>query len=306
MTELKADVTVAAAPIRDAALRKRPDTPEGSGETSEAKGALAQVMESPRDAGVVEGPRDAGPDGSAPEPVPTRRGPAAKNETPPAPEPSLSERVADRPGEGARPPKAEGFGEHLEALFRAVFTPNCASLEVAKAKDGDAAVVTVDWKKARCGDFSKNVSLRRDGKNLTLPWQGVESQKPGQVRFTARDQVGKGPHQYTLRFPSNPTANRLAPVLMVKDYLSFAVRILLAFGLIFELPILISFLAIAGIVDYRQLIRFARYFFVVAVIIGAMLTPPDVVTQLLLAAPLMVLYGLSVVVAYIFGERPSE
>jgi sec-independent protein translocase protein TatC len=91
---------------------------------------------------------------------------------------------------------------------------------------------------------------------------------------------------------------------MVKDYLSFAIRLIIAFGLIFELPIFISFLAIAGIVNYRQLIAFFRYFFVISVIAGAILTPPDVVTQLLLAAPLMLLYALSIVVAYLFGERP--
>ena len=93
---------------------------------------------------------------------------------------------------------------------------------------------------------------------------------------------------------------------MLKDYLSFAVRLILAFGLMFELPILITFLSMAGIVNYKQLIKFFRWFIVLAVLFGAMLTPPDVITQLLLATPLVLLYLISIVVAYIFGPKPDE
>ena len=66
------------------------------------------------------------------------------------------------------------------------------------------------------------------------------------------------------------------------------------------------FLALAGIVNYRQLIHFFRYFLVLAFVIGAVLTPPDIITQMLLAAPLIVLYAMSVGFAYAFGERPSD
>jgi sec-independent protein translocase protein TatC len=92
---------------------------------------------------------------------------------------------------------------------------------------------------------------------------------------------------------------------MVKDYLSLSVRILLAFGIIFELPIFISFLSIAGIVNYKQLLSFSRYFLVISVVVGAMLTPPDVITQVLLALPLMVLYFASILVAYFLGPKPD-
>jgi sec-independent protein translocase protein TatC len=93
---------------------------------------------------------------------------------------------------------------------------------------------------------------------------------------------------------------RLAPMLMIEDYLSFAVRLLLAFGLVFELPILITFLAMAGIVDYKQLFRFSRHFIVFAFVIGAVLTPPDALTQIMMAVPLIALYFLSIAVAYAF------
>ena len=192
----------------------------------------------------------------------------------------------------------------FESLLRRILTTDCATFEAASSKTGESALLTVAWLKARCGEFSKVVVLHRDGRRLAPIWNGVAADRPGIWTYTTEDKANPGTHNYEIKYPSNPNADRLAPVLMVKDYLSFAVRILLAFGLIFELPILISFLAIAGIVNYRQLIRFFRYFFVVAVLIGAMLTPPDVITQVLLALPLMVLYGISILVAYLFGGGP--
>ena len=66
-----------------------------------------------------------------------------------------------------------------------------------------------------------------------------------------------------------------------------------------------GFLAYAGIVNYKQLLKFSRWFIVLAVIFSAMLTPPDVITQILLAAPLVILYFISVLVAYFVGERPG-
>lgn len=95
----------------------------------------------------------------------------------------------------------------------------------------------------------------------------------------------------------------LAPVLMVEEYLSFAVRLLFAFGLVFELPILITFLAIADIVDYKQLFKFSRYFIVFSFVIGAVLTPPDVLTQMMMAVPLILLYFLSILVAFLFRPK---
>ena len=88
------------------------------------------------------------------------------------------------------------------------------------------------------------------------------------------------------------------------DYIDFVTHMLVAFGVAFELPVLAFFLSIAGIVDYKQLIKFFRYFIVVAFVISAVLTPPDPLSQLLLAIPLCGLYGVSILVAYIFGRKP--
>ncbi|MBN2803697.1 MAG: twin-arginine translocase subunit TatC [Deltaproteobacteria bacterium] len=111
--------------------------------------------------------------------------------------------------------------------------------------------------------------------------------------------------QYTLETYSNGS-KKLIPVLMVKDYLDFAVKLLLAFGLVFELPILIFFLAYAQIVDYVQLIKFGRWFIVLSVVLAAILTPPDVVTQLLLAAPLIFLYYISILVVFIMNKTEKK
>jgi sec-independent protein translocase protein TatC len=95
----------------------------------------------------------------------------------------------------------------------------------------------------------------------------------------------------------------LTPTLMMGEYFGLVWRLLLAFGLVFELPLVVVFLAMAGLVNHRSLWRFNRYFIVVAFVLGAMLTPPDVITQAMMSAPLVVLYNLSILFAWIFERR---
>jgi sec-independent protein translocase protein TatC len=90
----------------------------------------------------------------------------------------------------------------------------------------------------------------------------------------------------------------------VGKYIDFVTHMLIAFGVAFELPVLAFFLSIAGLVNYKQLIKFFRYFIVLAFVISAVLTPPDPLSQLLLAIPLCGLYGISILVAYFFGRKP--
>jgi sec-independent protein translocase protein TatC len=91
----------------------------------------------------------------------------------------------------------------------------------------------------------------------------------------------------------------VAPQIRISEYLTFASRMLLAFGVTFELPVVTFFLARLGIVTHRLLLGMGRYAIVVIFIVAAVLTPgPDVASQLLMAAPLLVLYGLSIVVAW--------
>jgi sec-independent protein translocase protein TatC len=94
---------------------------------------------------------------------------------------------------------------------------------------------------------------------------------------------------------SSPKAQ---PTIMVGDYIDFVTRMFIAFGATAELPILVLFLSIAGLITHRHLIKFFRYFIVVAFVIAAVLTPPDPMSQILMAIPLIGLYGVSIGVAY--------
>lgn len=91
----------------------------------------------------------------------------------------------------------------------------------------------------------------------------------------------------------------------INDYLEFVSRMLIAFGVAAELPVLVFFLSVAGLITYRHMLKFFRYFLVLDFIVAAVITPPDMMSQLLLAIPLALLYGVSIIVAWIFGRRPT-
>jgi sec-independent protein translocase protein TatC len=85
----------------------------------------------------------------------------------------------------------------------------------------------------------------------------------------------------------------------IQEYLDLTRDSMLAFGAIFEMPLLIYFLAMVGLVTHRGLWKFSRWFIVLAFIIGAILTPgPDVVSQLMMALPMIVLYNVSILLAW--------
>ena len=96
----------------------------------------------------------------------------------------------------------------------------------------------------------------------------------------------------------------LEPMITYREYFSFAVNMSLAFGLCFELPIVILLLATLGIVTPEFLRRYRRHALVLCVVAGALLSPGDLVwTTLLLAAPLYLLYELSVVLTVFVYRR---
>jgi len=92
----------------------------------------------------------------------------------------------------------------------------------------------------------------------------------------------------------------------LSDYFSFATKMLFAFGLVFELPLVAVFLARIGLIDHKFLNRNRKYALILIFTLAAIFTPPDVVSQLMLAGPLWVLYEVSVLLAWIFRQRPSE
>lgn len=87
------------------------------------------------------------------------------------------------------------------------------------------------------------------------------------------------------------------------EVFGFSTRMLLAFGTGFELPVVVFFLALAGIVEPRRMLAGTKYFVLVAFIVGGVLTPPDPLSQSLLAGPLIVLYLLGVGAAYLFVPK---
>jgi len=98
----------------------------------------------------------------------------------------------------------------------------------------------------------------------------------------------------------------LAPMLSMGGYLSFATKLLFAFGMVFELPIIIFFLARIGVVDYKWLAAKRKYALVIGFVIGAILTPPDVFSQTALALPFILLYEIGIWVARFFGKKKTE
>lgn len=95
----------------------------------------------------------------------------------------------------------------------------------------------------------------------------------------------------------------LKPMISVKEYLSFAIKLLLAFGLSFELPVLIFFMAKIGVVNSKMLGKNRRYAILIIFVAAAILTPsPDAFTQIIMAVPLMGLYEIGIFVAK-FAEK---
>jgi len=95
----------------------------------------------------------------------------------------------------------------------------------------------------------------------------------------------------------------IIPQIRITEYLSFVMKLALVFGLVFEMPVGCYFLARLGLVTHTWLIEKLRYATVVIFIVAAILTPPDVASQIMLALPLMVLYGFCIIIAYFVGKN---
>ncbi|MGB3750844.1 MAG: twin-arginine translocase subunit TatC [Arcobacteraceae bacterium] len=92
----------------------------------------------------------------------------------------------------------------------------------------------------------------------------------------------------------------------IGKYVSFFTKLLFGFGIAFELPVFTFFLAIIGVVTDRTLKDFFKYAVVLIFVASALLTPPDILTQFLMAGPLIILYGVSIYIAKIFNPEIQD
>jgi sec-independent protein translocase protein TatC len=107
----------------------------------------------------------------------------------------------------------------------------------------------------------------------------------------------------------DPTGGGGVPIELlprVSEYLDLVMKLIFAFGITFELPVLLTLLAKVGIISSKGLKRFRRYAYVGMFVIAAILAPPDVITQTGLAVPLILLYEISIFAAKIVEPKPVE
>lgn len=98
-------------------------------------------------------------------------------------------------------------------------------------------------------------------------------------------------------FYSQYASINLEPNIKISDQLSTSLNMMSAFGVTFEMPLIVYVLASLGIITDATLLSVSRYAIVLIFIVSAVMTPPDVVSQFLMAAPLLLLYGISILVA---------
>ncbi|HXX33325.1 MAG TPA: twin-arginine translocase subunit TatC [Thermodesulfobacteriota bacterium] len=108
--------------------------------------------------------------------------------------------------------------------------------------------------------------------------------------------------KFLLRYASNT----IKPMPDMNEYLSFSVKFLLTFGLVFEFPILLLILARIGIVNAKMLAQKRRYAILLIFIFAFVISPPDLISQVLMALPLMGLYEVSILLCKIFAKGQAE
>lgn len=100
--------------------------------------------------------------------------------------------------------------------------------------------------------------------------------------------------------------NFVTPMPSLKEYIGLAIKLLVMFGLMFELPLLVYYLAKIGVIKHQTLARKRRYAILGIFVVSAVITPPDVASQMLMVVPMYGLYEVSIVIARVFGKKEEE
>ena len=111
---------------------------------------------------------------------------------------------------------------------------------------------------------------------------------------------------FGLKFLLGLATPDVEPQLDIGRYIGFVTRLMLAFGLVFELPVLSLFLTKIGLLTPRFLRRSRRYAIVLIAVFAALLTPPDIFTQVMMILPLIVLYEVSILLSALVYKKKQE
>jgi sec-independent protein translocase protein TatC len=197
-----------------------------------------------------------------------------------------------------------GLGAQAPALHYA--NPMDPFVAYFKIAVGVGLVLSAPWTLWQAWAFVAPALYRRE-KLYAIPF----------IAATAVFFVGGAFFGYAFVFPvgfemllgiAGPLDNvNVQPTIMIDQYLGFATTMLIAFGVVFEVPVVITFLAAIKLVHWKQLLAFSRWWVVIAALLAAVLTPsPDAGSMLLMLAPLVGLYFVSVGIAYFVGPTPPE
>lgn len=108
---------------------------------------------------------------------------------------------------------------------------------------------------------------------------------------------------YIYRFFVSYAGPSIIPMPSLKEYMNLTLKMLIIFGLIFQMPLVAYYLSKAGIIKYRVLAKKRRYAILGIVVVSAVITPPEITSQLLMALPMYGLFEISIVIARVFGKK---
>lgn len=111
---------------------------------------------------------------------------------------------------------------------------------------------------------------------------------------------------FTLEFFAKMNIDEIKPMISFQSYLSFITSMLLCFGVVFELPVLMMLLASFGLLKSSFLKKNGKYAVLIIFIVAAIITPPDVISQLLIAIPMLLLYELGYLLTKIIEKKKSK
>jgi sec-independent protein translocase protein TatC len=104
----------------------------------------------------------------------------------------------------------------------------------------------------------------------------------------------------------NAAASGVTATYSIFSFISFAVQATLIFGLVFETPLILTLLTRYDIVQYETLVTYRKHIYVVCLIVGAVITPPDIISQMMVGVPLVVFFELSLVIVKIMGAGKGK